>query len=202
MNGFFYLGFGIWDWLNLFANFAHLVVFNFVSFRKNIMRVILTLIITLIISISAIAQNNLIEKTFEKNRRTFSVTKFAFGEDASSGWDYLVYRQKTSTKKIRSIWSNYSDVTVDDYYFEAGKPVLLVEYFAKKSQYKSLAKGVNLTLKVKQKFYFTDSKLVTWIENGKSVSATDSRWAEREKAVLASFADQLDTYRMHLKGEL
>ncbi len=166
------------------------------------MKIILTIVITIFISISAFAQSNLIEKTFEKNKRTFSVTKFAFGEDASSGWDYLVYRQKTSTKKIRSIWSNYSDVTVDDYYFEAGKPVLLVEYFAKKSQYKSLAKGVNLTLKVKQKFYFTNAKLITWIENGKSVSTTDSRWTEREKAVLASFDEQLETYRMHLKGEL
>ena len=89
------------------------------------MKIILTLVITLIISVSVFAQNLAVEKNFEKNKRTFSVTKFAFGEDASSGWDYFVYRQKTSTKKIRSIWSNYSDVTVDDHYFEAGKPVLL-----------------------------------------------------------------------------
>lgn len=166
------------------------------------MKIILTLIFTLIISLSAFAQIDSVEKNFEKNKRNYKLTKFAFGEDASSGWDYLVYRQKTSTKKMRVIWSNYSSVTVDDYYFEAGKPVLLVEYTPKKSQYKSLAKGLGITLKPIQKFYFTDSKLVKWIENGKEVPTTDVRWAEREKAVLASFEEQLETYRAHLKGEL
>lgn len=153
-------------------------------------------------TISAFAQNSAVEKNFEKNKRNFFLTHFSIGEDASSGFDYLVYRQKTSTKKIRVIWSNYSQVTVDDYYYEFGKPVLLVKYTAQKSQYKSLAKGASLPLKAEERFYFTESKLVNWVEKGKTISSTDSRWAEKEKEILASFEEQLETFRTHLRGEL
>lgn len=155
-----------------------------------------------ILTVFTNAQDLSIEKNFDRNKRSFSLVKFAMGEDASSGWDYLVYRQKTSTKKIRVIWSNYSQATVDDYYYEAGKPVLLVKFSAKKSQYKSLAKGVNLPLKTLEKFYFTDSKLISWFENGKKVAPSDPRWAEKEKEILQEFEDQLETFRSHLRGEL
>jgi hypothetical protein len=166
------------------------------------MKIIVCLLFISALAISAVAQDTSIEKNFEKNKRTFSVKRFAIGEDASSGSEYLVYRQKTSTKKIRVIWSNYERAEVDDYFYEAGKPLLMVKYAAKKSQVNSLAKGTNLTLKTVEKFYFTDSKLVTWIENGKKVPADDSRWAEKEKDVLESFASQLETFRSYLKGEL
>ena len=166
------------------------------------MKYILSLIFVVILTVFTNAQDLSIEKNFEKNKRAFSLVKFAMGEDASSGWDYLVYRQKTSTKKIRVIWSNYSQATVDDYYYEAGKPVLLVKFSAKKSQYKSLAKGVNLPLKTLEKFYFTDSKLISWFENGKKVAPGDPRWAEKEKEILQEFEDQLETFRSHLRGEL
>lgn len=167
------------------------------------MKIILTFALSLIFVGGVCAQNLSVEKNFEKNRNTFSLTRFSFGEDASSGWDYLVYHKKTSTKKIRSIWTNYTHIPkVEDYYFEAGKPLLLVIYTGKKSQYKSLAKGANLPLKVVEKFYFTDSKMVSWIENGKNIPTTDSRWAEKEKELLAGFEDQLETYRSHLRGEL
>lgn len=166
------------------------------------MKIIVCILFISVLAISAFAQDSSIEKTFEKNKRSFSLTRFALGEDASSGWDYLVYRQKTTTKKIRVIWSNYERASVDDYYYEAGEPRLLVKFFAKKSQYKSLVKGANLPLKVEEKFYFTGSKLVTWIENRKTIPATDSRWAEKEKEVLDSFNEQLETFRSYLRGEL
>lgn len=166
------------------------------------MKYILLLIFVVILTVFTNAQDLSIEKNFDRNKRSFSLVKFAMGEDASSGWDYLVYRQKTSTKKIRVIWSNYSQATVDDYYYEAGKPVLLVKFSAKKSQYKSLAKGVNLPLKTLEKFYFTDSKLISWFENGKKVAPIDPRWAEKEKEILQEFEDQLETFRSHLRGEL
>ena len=166
---------------------------------KNLL---MTLVLFVLFAGSNYAQGQTIEKNFEKNKRSFSLTRFAMGEDASSGWDYLVYRQKASTKKIRVIWSNYEQATVDDYYYEAGKPRLLVKYSAKKNQYKSLAKGANLPLKVEEKFYFADSKLVTWIENGKTIPSTDSRWTEKEKDVLENFNEQLETFRSHLRGEL
>lgn len=166
------------------------------------MKIIVCLFFISVLAISAVAQDSSIEKNFEKNKRTLSVKRFAIGEDASSGSDYLVYRQKTSTKKIRVIWSNYERAEVEDFYYEAGKPLLMVKYAAKKNQVKSLAKGTNLALKAVEKFYFTHSKLVTWIENGKKVPTTDSRWAEKEKDVLESFASQLETFRSYLKGEL
>ena len=166
------------------------------------MKYILSLIFVVILTVFTNAQDLSIEKNFDRNKRSFSLVKFAMGEDASSGWDYLVYRQKTSTKKIRVIWSNYSQATVDDYYYEAGKPVLLVKFAAKKSQYKSLAKGLNLPLKTLEKFYFTDSKLISWFENGKKVAPSDPRWAEKEKEILQEFEDQLETFRSYLRGEL
>lgn len=167
------------------------------------MKIILSVLLISLVTISGIAQNLSVERDFEKKKRSFSVTRFSFGEDASSGWDYLVYRQKTSTQKIRVIWSNSTEVpTIDDYYYEAGKPVLLVKSIGKRNQIKALAKGTNLPLKTEEKFYFKDSKLVGWTENGKTISATDSRWAEKEKEVLESFNDTLETYRNYLRGEL
>lgn len=166
------------------------------------MKIILSLFLLSFIGIAAFAQDSAIEKNFEKNKRSYFLTKFSIGEDASSGWDYLVYRQKTSTKKIRVIWSNYEKATVDDYYYEFGKPVLLVKLSAQKSQYKSLAKGANLPLEAEEKFYFKDGKLVTWIEKGKTIQSTDSRWAEKEEEILASFDEQLESFRNHLRGEL
>ncbi|MBX7171172.1 MAG: hypothetical protein K1X72_09450 [Pyrinomonadaceae bacterium] len=166
------------------------------------MKILFTLILSIFLSLNCLSQDSSIEKNFEKNRKSFFLTHFSVGEDASSGFDYLVYRQKTSTKKIRVIWSNYSQATVDDYYFDAGKPVLLVKYEAKHNQYKSLAKGIILPLKTLEKYYFTNSKLISWFENGKPISNSDSRWAEKEKELLASFDEQLETFRSHLRGEL
>jgi hypothetical protein len=166
------------------------------------MKIKLIFILIALFTGSAFAQNSAVEKNFEKNKKSYFLTKFSIGEDASSGSDYLVYRQKTSTKKIRVIWSNYERATVDDYYYEFGKPVLLVKYSAKKSQYKSLAKGTNLPLKVEEKLSLSNGKLVAWIEKGKTVSSTDSRWAEKEKEILESFEEQLETFRSHLRGEL
>lgn len=166
------------------------------------MKIKLFLIFIILFSVSTFAQDSAIEKNFEKNKKVYFLTKFSVGEDASSGTNYLVYRQKTSTKKIRAIWSNYERVDVDDYFYEAGKPVLRITYDAKLNQVKSLAKGTNLPLKVKEKLYFKDGKLIIWIENGKTVAATDPRWVEKEKDVLESFETQLETFRSHLRGEL
>lgn len=166
------------------------------------MKIKLLFILISLFTYSVFAQDSTLEKNFEKNKKRFSLTKFSIGEDASSGWDYLVYRQKTSTKKIRTIWSNYERVEVEDFYYENGKPLLLVKYSAKKSQYKSLAKGVNAALNEVEKLYFSDSKLLTWIEKRKKIPSTDSRWAEKEKEVLTSFDEQLETFRSHLRGEL
>ena len=166
------------------------------------MKIKLFFILISLFTFSIFAQDSTIEKNFEKNKRSYFLTKFSIGEDASSGWDYLVYRQKTSTKKIRVIWSNYAEATVDDYFYEAGKPVLLVKYSAKKSQYKSLAKGTSLPLKAEEKFYFNNGKLAFWIEKGKTIQSTDSRWIDKEKEVLASFDEQLETFRSHLRGEI
>lgn len=167
------------------------------------MKIFLSLVLISLFVVSAFAQDNLIEANFEKNKRSLSVTKFAMGEDASSGWDYLVYKNKSKVRKIRVIWSSSSEApTVEDYYFENGKPVLYIKFAATKKQYKSLAKGTNLILKPEEKLYFTNSKLSNWLENGKTIISTDSRWNEKEKDILEFFKSQTETYQSYLRGEL
>lgn len=167
------------------------------------MKIILTIILSSLFVISTFAQDNAVEVSFEKNKRNLSVTKFSFGEDASSGWDYLVYKSKSNIRKIRVIWSSSSQSPrVEDYYFENGKPVLYVKFAATKKQYKALTKGTNLPLKLEEKLYFINAKLSNWNEKGKTVVSTDSRWNEKEKDVLEAFKNEVETYQSYLRGEL
>jgi hypothetical protein len=167
------------------------------------MKIKMFFILIAFLTVSALAQDSAIEKTFEKNKRSFSVTRFAMGEDASSGYDYVVYKKKLQVQKIRVIWSNATDSPrVTDLYFENGKPVLYVEFTAQRKQYQSLKKGLTVPLTLEEKLVFADSKLKTWTEKGKAISSADSRWAEKEKDALARFNDELETYQMHLRGEL
>lgn len=167
------------------------------------MKIILSLVLLSLFTISIFAQNNLVEREFEQNKRSYSLVKFSFGEDASSGWDYLVYRQKNEIKKIRIVGSNYTNtLTVEDFYFADGKPLLYVSFSAQKKQYKALAKGQNLALKQQEKLYFANNKLTTWIEKGKLVDSKNQKWTDKENEVLEKFKSEVESFEMHLRGEL
>lgn len=167
------------------------------------MKIILSLVFLFITTISVIPQNNLVEREFEQNKKNYSLVKFGFGEDASSGWDYLVYRKKNEIKKIRAIWSNYANtVKIEDYYFADGKPILYVKFHGQKKQYKALTKGQNLNLKQEEKLYFKDNKLTVWIDQGKLVDSKNLKWTEKEIEILKKFKGEIEIFEMHLRDEL
>ena len=148
------------------------------------------------------AQDNSIEKGFEKNKSKFKLEKLSMGEDASSGFDYLVYKDKAQIIKIREIWSSSANPVyrIEDFFFKDGKLVLHVKHTFAKRYYKSSIKGTNIPLKQIERLYLTDSKLTTWLENGKAIPTNDARWQDKEKEVLESAKSQLENYKF-LKEE-
>jgi hypothetical protein len=143
------------------------------------------------------------EKDFEKNRLKYKLEKFAEGEDASSGYDYLVYSSKAGVVKIREIWSSSAGVSTyraEDYFFRDGKLVALVKYTFAKKYYNTAKKGTKVQFKPVEKLYFTDSKLTGWTENGKTIPTTDARWQTSEKDALELARGVLETCKQ-LKEE-
>lgn len=147
--------------------------------------------------LAGFAQNASVEQNFEKNKLKYKLEKFAEGEDASSGYDYLIYKKGDEIVKIREIWSSSANPNyrVEDYFFKDGKLVVLAKYALAKKNYKASVRGANIPLKELEKFYLTDSKLTVWKENGKTVPTGDSRWQEKEKEILERASGQLETYQ-------
>lgn len=147
-------------------------------------------------SFGVAAQSSTAEKNFTKDLKKFKVEKYSMGEDASSGYDYVVYKRGSNIVKVRTIWSSSANPKwwVEDAYYEAGVPVLLVNLSLTKRQYRSVKRGSQIALPVNDKYHFKDGKLVKWIEKGKVVAATDPRWQEVEKDALSSAKDTLEFY--------
>lgn len=147
-------------------------------------------------SLAAAAQSETAEKDFTRNLKKFKVEKYSMGEDASSGYDYVIYKRGSEIVKIRTIWSSSANPKwwVEDAYYKAGEPVLLVNLSLTKRQYRSVKRGSLLALPVEDKCYFKDGKMVKWLEKGKAVPATDTRWEEMEKDSLTSAKDTLEFY--------
>lgn len=148
------------------------------------------------------AQDVSVEKDFEKNKVKFKLEKYSEGEDASSGFDYLVYKDKSQVVKIRQIWSSSANPVyrIEDYFFKDGKLIALAKYTFAKKYYKTATRGANVPLKQVEKLYLTDSKLTMWIENGKTIPNSDARWQEKEREVLEASKNQLENYEF-LKEE-
>lgn len=147
--------------------------------------------------LSNFAQDNLIEKNFEQNRLKLKLERFTEGEDASSGFYYLFYKNKSDTVKVRQAWRTwaYNEHETADYYFKNGKLVLYVSYPRSKKQVKDAITGKPLLIKPDEKLYFTDSRLTTWIENDKTVPPDDKRWPEKEKEILKSAGEWAEYYK-------
>lgn len=160
------------------------------------MKTIFTFLFIALLSFSVFAQGETADKRFARDIKKFRLEKYAVGEDASSGYDYLVYKRAGKIVKIRTVWSSSAnpDWWVEDAYYEGGQAVLMVQLSVSKRQYKSIVRGSQLALPVKDRFVFKDSKLVKWTENGKAVPASDPRWAEMEKDVAATGKNTLEFY--------
>jgi hypothetical protein len=163
----------------------------------NEMKIALALIMMALVSGLSFAQDVSVEKDFEKNRPKLKLEKLSMGEDATSGFDYLVYTDKSSVVKIRSIWSSSTGIQsrVEDYYFRDGALILYVRMLAENRNLKQLVKGNAIPLVVEEKLYLKDAKLAAWIEKRKTVPATDARWNAREKEVLEMAKAELDNYQ-------
>jgi len=161
------------------------------------MKLVLALLMVVFCALANFAQDDSIEKDFEKNKTKFKVEKFSEGEDASSGFYYLFYKNKTAIVKMRQAWisGGYKEQETYDYYYQNGKLVLMVRYPRSKKQYKDSYAGKYLLIEPEEKFYFTDSKLTKWIEKGKPVATDDNRWKDTEKEVLQDGNDQLENYK-------
>jgi hypothetical protein len=158
------------------------------------MKLVFALVLFAFCSLVNFAQD--VEKDFDKNKAKYRLEKFSEGEDASSGYDYFVYKDKAQIVKVREIWSaNYAPTfRAEDYYYRDGKLIALVKYTFDKKFYKTAEKGRNIPLKLVEKLYFTESKLINWIENGKTIPTTDKRWSDREKEALEAGKSQLENY--------
>jgi hypothetical protein len=161
------------------------------------MKIALAVILIALVSALSFAQDLSAEKDFEKNRPKLKLEKLVMGEDATSGYDYLVYTDKSNVVKIRSIWSSSTGIQsrVEDYYFRDGTLVLYVKMLAENRNLKQLVKGGIVPLIVEEKLYLKDTKLATWIEKRKTIFATDARWNAKEKEVLEMAKAELDNYQ-------
>lgn len=160
------------------------------------MKIIFTMILVAFCAFAAFAQGD-IEKDFEKTKLKYKLEKFSEGEDATSGYDYFVYKDKGKIVKVRVIWSSSQATTyrAEDYYFQNSVLIAYIEYSFDKKYYKTAEKGKNIPLKMVERLIFTNGKLSGWTENGKPVPPTDKRWQEKESEAIESGKSQLENYK-------
>jgi hypothetical protein len=161
------------------------------------MKVFLAVTLLAVFSGLCFAQDDAIEKDFNKNKKTFKVERASMGEDASSGFDYVIYKNGSKIVKLRVIWSSSAGPvpTIDDYYFADGKLVLSMRSTLQKKFLKSAVKGNVVPLKTEEKLWLKDDKLTVWIEKGKTIDKTDKRWTEREKEALEAAKNELESFK-------
>lgn len=148
-------------------------------------------------SLITFGQNNSIASNFEKNKAKYKLEKFAEGEDASSGYDYLYYKNKDRIVKVRVIWSSSANPNywIEDYYFDGGKLIAFIKYDLAKKNYKNARLGRTVALKEAETLFLTKEKLNSWDEKGKAVPKEDARWNEKEKSVLENAENHLEMYQ-------
>jgi hypothetical protein len=166
------------------------------------MKIALIVIFIALFFSPTLAQQVSIEEEFERERRSLALDRYTMGEDASSGFYYLIYKSSSHVRKIRAIWNGgcCQAPEVVDYYFKDGSPVLYVKLASKRGQLKALIRGGKPLLKPVEKIHMKDSKITTWIENGKTIPSSDPRWKEQEVYVLKQFRDELEGYQQYQEG--
>lgn len=164
-------------------------------------RTISLLLVLLALSAIAVAQKSTAEVAFEKNKAKYTREHFEMGEDASSGYDYLFYKQGDKIVMIRSIGSaSYkNEIRIDDLYFDGGLTFMRRSTSTKRNL-SALIRGRNVVLASKEEFHFANGKMIRWVENGKTIDTSDKRWAETEKSILDNATAEVENYKF-LKEE-
>ena len=160
--------------------------------------------LVLLAGLAASGQPSQTEKDFEIRRSKYTTERFAEGEDASSGFDYLFYKDGPQIVKIRSIWSasHSKELRVEDSYFDGGNQLLLFRKFTAPSRsLKSLKKGGAGSLISKEEFHFADGKLSRWVVAGKPKLPGDENWAKTEKEILEQAKSQREYYTWLKEGK-
>jgi hypothetical protein len=154
----------------------------------------------LLSSLGAFGQASDTEKDFESRKKTFTTERFAEGEDATSGFDYLFYKSGGQIVKIRSIWSasHSKELRVEDSYFNGDQLLLFRRFTAPSRSLNSLKKGGAGSLAPGEEFHFTGGKLGRWVVGGKPRLPGDAGWAKMEKEILEQ-AQSLREYYTWLK---
>ena len=160
------------------------------------MKVPLLVILFALSSSPTQAQKLSIEELFERERPRLTVRHVTMGEDATSGFDYLIYKRGSSVRKVRSIWNGgcCQPPSIEDFYFRDGGPVLYVKLTGEKRQLRILTRGRKAPLRTDEKLYFNKSRLTMWIESGKPVPSSDPRWKQKEQSVLEQAKSMLEEY--------
>lgn len=149
---------------------------------------IFTLLIIAVFSVAVSAQTD---------KRVFKVEKYAVGEDASSGMDYIIYKYKGRIARIREIWSSSANrnPTAEEFQYDAkGNTVAYYEFAIKYSQVNAVVRNSKYVLKATDVRILKDGKMVKWTENGKIISNSDPRWAEMESDALTRGKNMLEFY--------
>ena len=157
----------------------------------------------LISCLGAFGQPSETEKDFESRKKTYTVEHFAEGEDATSGFDYVFYKNGARIVKVRSIWSasHSKELRVEDFYFNADGLLLSRKFTAPSRSLKSLKKGSPGPLAVKEEFHFADGKLAKWVVDGKSKLPGDDGWAKAEKEILEQARSSREYYTWLKEGK-
>lgn len=157
---------------------------------------VLTFVLIGLCSLVVSAQNGSVISNFEKNKTKYKLEKFAEGEDASSGFDYLFYKSKDQIVKVRVIWSSSANPNhwIEDYYYDGGKLTAFIKYDLAKKNYENAKRGKSISLKEVEKLFLNGEKLKSWDEKGMAVTKEDERWNEKEKEILENGKSQLEQY--------
>ena len=164
------------------------------------MKLALALIIIALLPGLIHAQGSSVERAFERDRKRLSVERFSVGEDATSGFYYLVYKSRREIRKIRSVWNGgcCARPQVRDLYFKDGSPVLYVTMNIEREQFAVAVKG-RAAFAPYEKLYLKNSKLTAWIEKGIWIHPSEPRWKYQEELLLDDIKDQLENYRLNRK---
>src|SRR5215216_65352 len=138
--------------------------------RRHLMKLFFFASFVLMSALGGFGQASQTENDFESRKNTYAVERFTEGEDATSGYDYLFYKNGAQIVKIRSIWSaSYSkELRIEDFYFNGDQLLLFRKFTAPSRLLKSLKKRDKGLLTSTEEFHFANGKLARWVVSGKA----------------------------------
>lgn len=133
---------------------------------------------------------------FEKSRRLFKSERFSEGEDASSGWNYILYTLKGKPAKIRETWTSSASreqETRDVYFHENGDVAIVVVYARSKREYSSAPKGGRMIAPPAEIVTFKEGRMIRWRDGKKTMADDDPAWSAKETETLETVRQLVET---------